>query len=53
MSEPEGTQAVDFSHYVTGLAVFLGTSLVLALSAHRLLLWQAKRKTALSADQQK
>lgn len=44
---------MDFIRYVTGLAIFLGTSMVLVFSLHLLVLWHTKRRNALSAGRQK
>lgn len=49
----ERDQAVDFIRYVTGLAVFVLTSMALVLPLHLLALWHAKRKGALSAGRTK
>lgn len=42
---------MDFLRYITGLAVFLSASFVLALSTHLLLMRHTKRKHADLASQ--
>lgn len=43
---PKGTLVLDFLRYITGLAIFLLTSLALLLTGHLLILMQTKRKNA-------
>ncbi|MFC8525363.1 hypothetical protein [Pseudarthrobacter sp. NPDC057230] len=44
---------MDLIQYVIGLAVFLSTSVVLAVCSHLFLLRHAKRRSAQSACEQK